>query len=66
MIPIWRWTNCVPSSTFPRSRSFIMSRGFTDESWGETDENRLWQEVVLTDGHRLIMWRADDEIVHDR
>src|SRR5258705_845125 len=38
--------------------SFIMSRGSTEESWGEP----LWQEVVLTDGHRLIMWRADDEL----
>ena len=44
----------------PTVKSFIMSRGFTEESWGETDENRLWQEVVLTDGRRLIMWRADD------
>jgi hypothetical protein len=42
----------------PTIKSFIMSRGFTDESWGEA----LWQEVVLTDGHRLIMWRADDEL----
>jgi hypothetical protein len=39
-------------------KSFIMSRGFTEESWGEA----LWQEVVLTDGHRLLMWRADDEM----
>ncbi|MGV0852506.1 hypothetical protein [Mycolicibacterium phlei] len=39
-------------------RSFIMSRGVTDESWGEA----LWQEIVLTDGHRLIMWRADDDL----
>ena len=39
-------------------KSFIMSRGFTDESWGEA----LWQEVVLTDGHRVMMWRADDEM----
>jgi hypothetical protein len=39
-------------------KSFIMSRGFTEESWGEA----LWQEVVLTDGRRLIMWRADDEM----
>ena len=38
--------------------SFIMSRGQTDESWGEA----VWQEVVLTDGHRLLMWRADDEM----
>ncbi len=39
-------------------KSFIMSRGTTEESWGEA----VWQEVVLTDGHRLIMWRADDEL----
>ena len=39
-------------------KSFIMSRGFTDESWGEA----LWQEVVATDGRRLITWRADDEM----
>ena len=42
----------------PTIKSFIMSRGSTDESWGEA----VWQEVVLTDGHRLIMWRADDEL----
>jgi len=46
----------------PAIKSFIMSRGFTEESWGEADENRLWEEVVLTDGRRLIMWRADDEM----
>ena len=39
-------------------KSFIMSRGSSDEAWGEA----LWQEVVLTDGQRLIMWRADDEL----
>jgi hypothetical protein len=39
-------------------KSFIMSRGSTDEAWGEA----LWQEVILTDGQRLIMWRADDEL----
>ena len=44
----------------PSIKSFIMSRGFTDEPWGEAGE-ALWQEVVLTDGHRLIKWRADDE-----
>ncbi|WP_102141065.1 hypothetical protein [Mycobacterium hubeiense] len=37
-------------------KAFIMARGSTEESWGEA----IWQEVVLTDGHRLIMWRADD------
>ncbi|KWX67220.1 hypothetical protein [Mycobacterium sp. NAZ190054] len=40
-------------------RSFVMSRGFSDESWGEA----LWQEVLATDGHRLILWRADDDAV---
>ena len=39
-------------------KSFVMSRGSTDESWGEAS----WQEVVLTDGQRLIMWRAEDEL----
>ena len=39
-------------------KSFIMSRGQTDESSGEA----VWQEVVLTDGPRLLMWRADDEM----
>jgi hypothetical protein len=43
-------------------KSFIMSRGITEESWGESAEQALWQEVVLTDGHRLMMWRADDEL----
>ena len=46
----------------PTIKSFIMSRGFSDESWDEVSEQALWQEVVLTDGHRLIMWRADDEM----
>ena len=42
----------------PAIRSFVMSRGFTEESWGEA----LWQEVLVTDGRRFIMWRADDEV----
>jgi hypothetical protein len=46
-------------------KSFIMSRGTTEESWGEAAEQALWQEVVLTDGHRLMMWRADDELSTD-
>jgi hypothetical protein len=41
---------------FPAVKSFIMSRGVTSELWGDA----LWQEVVLTDGRRLIIWRADD------
>ena len=45
-------------------KSFIMSRGSTEESWGEPSppSGNQWQEVVLTDGQRLIMWRADDEL----
>lgn len=43
---------------FPTVKSFIMSRGVATESWGDG----LWQEVVLTDGRRLIIWRADDEL----
>ncbi len=39
-------------------RSFVMTRGFTEEPWGEA----LWQEVLVTDGQRLIMWRADDDV----
>lgn len=42
--------------------AFIMSRGETEEHWGTA----LWQEVVATDGLRLIMWRADDEFADDR
>nr|WP_090278822.1 hypothetical protein [Mycolicibacterium komanii]CRL74486.1 hypothetical protein CPGR_03682 [Mycolicibacterium komanii] len=45
----------------PTIRSFIMSRGYIDEPWGD-EEQALWQEIVLTDGHRLIIWRADDEM----
>ncbi len=40
-----------------------MSRGESEESWGGS---ALWQEVVATDGRRLIMWRADDEYHDDR
>lgn len=50
-----------PVVDLPIIKSFIMSRGVTDDAWGDADRS-LWQEVVLTDGHRLIMWRADDEM----
>ncbi|MGB8404069.1 MAG: hypothetical protein WCE30_08400 [Mycobacterium sp.] len=43
---------------FGAIKSFIMSRGVNDDTWGEA----IWQEVVLTDGERLIMWRADDDV----
>lgn len=36
--------------------SFIISRGAGEDAWGEA----VWQEIVLTDARRLIMWRADD------
>jgi hypothetical protein len=34
----------------------------TSELWGDA----LWQEVVLTDGRRLIIWRADDGLAEVR
>jgi hypothetical protein len=40
-------------------KSFIMSRGSSEDAWGEA----VWQEIVLTDGHRLIMWRSDDDVL---
>lgn len=43
---------------FPSIQSFFMSRRLTEESWGEA----LAQEVVLTDGRRLVMWRGDDDM----
>jgi hypothetical protein len=43
---------------FPSIQSFFMTRRLTEESWGEA----LSQEVVATDGRRLIMWRADDDM----
>jgi hypothetical protein len=43
---------------FPSIQSFFMSRQLTEESWGEA----LSQEVVLTNGCKLIMWRADDDM----
>ena len=43
---------------FRTIKSFIMSRGVTEDSLGDA----VWQEVVLTDGERLIMWRADDDV----
>jgi hypothetical protein len=45
----------------PEVRSFIMSRGTAGDAWDD-GEPALWQEVVLTDGVRLIMWRADDSV----
>ncbi|BDX32679.1 hypothetical protein TUM20985_32260 [Mycobacterium antarcticum] len=44
---------------FSAIRSFVMSRGTSEDAWGEA----VWQEILLTDGRRLIMWRADDELL---
>jgi hypothetical protein len=46
---------------FSSIKSFIMSRGSSEDAWGEA----VWQEILLTDGRRLIMWRADDELAAD-
>lgn len=43
-------------------QAFIMSR----RGYSEGGSESLWQEVVLIDGRRLIMWRATDEESHDR
>ena len=43
---------------FTAIKAFVMDRRTTDELWGES----LWQEVVLTDGRRLIMWHAVDQM----
>jgi hypothetical protein len=53
---------------FSAIQSFFMSRRSTEESWGEASPCPSGgrcpqsQEVVLTDGRRLIMWRADDDM----
>ncbi|HYO01635.1 MAG TPA: hypothetical protein VET27_06980 [Mycobacterium sp.] len=46
---------------FSAINSFVMSHGASEDAWGEA----VWQEVLLTDGRRLIMWRADDELLTD-
>lgn len=48
----------------PDITSFIMSRAAVEDPWGD-DDSLLWQEVVATDGTRLLMWRADDSRVED-
>jgi hypothetical protein len=47
---------------FPAIQAFIMSRRTSTESWGEA----LRQEIVLTDGQRLIVWNARDDRSQDR
>ncbi|GGL88586.1 hypothetical protein [Nakamurella endophytica] len=38
-------------------RVFTCERVATPQEWGES----LWQEVAVSDGHRLILWHGDDE-----
>lgn len=38
--------------------SFTCELVAATQPWGES----LWQEVAVTDGHRLILWHGDDEI----
>ncbi len=40
---------------------FTMHRGVKRRDWGDA----LYQEVVLTDGHRLILWMGDDILDED-
>lgn len=42
--------------------AFTLERVPTPQPWGES----LWQEVTITDGHRLILWHGDDEADEDR
>lgn len=37
--------------------AFTCERVPSAQTWGES----LWQEVAITDGHRLILWHGDDE-----
>ncbi len=38
--------------------SFTCELVVAAQPWGES----LWQEVAVTDGHRLILWHGDDEV----
>jgi hypothetical protein len=42
-------------------QAFTLERVATQQPWGES----LWQEVAVTDGHRLILWHGDDEVDDD-
>ncbi len=43
-------------------QAFTLERVASTQPWGES----LWQEVAVTDGHRLILWHGDDEVDDDR
>ncbi len=43
-------------------RAFTCERVLSTASFGES----LWQEVALTDGHRLILWHGEDEEDEDQ
>jgi len=42
--------------------AFTCERVMSTQPWGES----LWQEVAVTDGHRLVLWHGDDEVDDDR
>ena len=42
--------------------AFTCERVMSTQTWGES----LWQEVAVTDGHRLVLWHGDDEVDDDR
>ena len=59
MTPTWRWTNCVRSSTFPRS-SRSSCRVAAPRTRGATTKSRCGRRSCSR--RRLIMWRVDDEM----
>ena len=47
---------------FSTVQAFTLERVPSTQPWGEA----LWQEIAITDGHRLILWHGDDEADEDR
>jgi hypothetical protein len=47
---------------FTTVQAFTLERVPSTQPWGEA----LWQEIAVTDGHRLILWHGDDEADDDR
>jgi hypothetical protein len=43
-------------------QAFTLERVPSTQPWGEA----LWQEIAVTDGHRLVLWHGDDEADEDR
>jgi hypothetical protein len=47
---------------FSGVQAFTLERVPSTQPWGES----LWQEIAVSDGHRLILWHGDDEADEDR